>query len=66
MKNKEKKTAAFRINEDLWLNFRVMVALQGKTNTEVMEDMLRTYIVTHRAQTNAILNDLNCDNKNDF
>lgn len=64
-KKKEKKTASVRINEELWLNFKVMVALQGKTNADVMEDILRTYIVTHRAETNKILSDLN-ENKNNL
>lgn len=64
-KKKEKKTASVRINEELWLNFKVMVTLQGKTNADVMEDILRTYIVTHRAETNKILSDLN-ENKNNL
>ena len=59
-KKKEKKTvASVRVDEKLWINFKVMVALQGKTNTDVMEDILRTYIVTHRAETNKFLTDLN-------
>ena len=62
---KQKKTASVRIDEALWVNFKVMVALQGKTNADAMEDIIRTYIVTHRAETNKFLTDLN-ENKNNL